>query len=123
VVGQWGEAWRVCRLILSLSNTPMPAHWPFDTSSTQPTQPTWAHAFCQLTSKRLTCVFSNSSLVSSSRILASCRLTRDLSTMDCSWNSSWLCRDVSCQTHTYRVRIHTYIEKNKSNMYSILLNS
>lgn len=45
---------------------------------------------CSLTSSRLTCVFSNSSLVSSSRTLASWRVTRDFSTMDCSWNSSWL---------------------------------
>lgn len=48
------------------------------------------------TSRRLTCVRSNSSLVSSSRILASCRLTSDLSTMDCSRNSSWLCSACSC---------------------------
>lgn len=45
-----------------------------------------------LTSRRLTWVFSNSSLVSSSRILASCLLTRDFSTIDCSRNSSWLWR-------------------------------
>lgn len=50
-----------------------------------------------LTSKRLICVLSNSNLVSSSRILASWRLTRDFSTMDCSWNSSWLCSEWSCK--------------------------
>lgn len=44
------------------------------------------------TSSLFTWVLSNSRRVSSSRILASCLLTRDLSTMDCSRNSTWLWR-------------------------------
>ncbi len=50
-----------------------------------------------LTSRRLLWVLSYSSLVSSSRILASWRLTSDFSTIDCSWNSSCDCREWSCQ--------------------------
>lgn len=47
------------------------------------------------TSSRFTWVLSNSRRVSSSRIFASCLLTRDLSTMDCSRNSTWLWRACS----------------------------
>ena len=50
---------------------------------------------CVPTSSRFTWVLSNSRRVSSSRILASCLLTKDLSTMDCSRNSTWLWRACS----------------------------
>lgn len=78
-----------------------------------------------LTSKRLICVLSYSNLVSSSRILASWRLTRDFSTMDCSWNSSWLCSEWSCakdtKTHTFIIatasppRAHAHTQSNTQN--------
>lgn len=55
---------------------------------------------------RLICVLSYSSLVSSSRILASWRHTRDFSTMDCSWKSSWLCSEWSWRRHT-RTHVNT----------------
>lgn len=54
-----------------------------------------------LTSKRLIWVLSYSNLVSTSRILASCRHTRDFSTMDCSWNWSWVWSEWSWRVDTH----------------------
>lgn len=61
-----------------------------------------------LTSRRLIWERSYSSLVSSSRILASCLLTRDFSTIDCSWNSSWFWTDWSCveKRHALHFKAH-----------------
>lgn len=80
------------------------------------------HTEDYLTSKRLICVLSYSSLVSSSRILASWRHTRDFSTIDCSWNSSWLCSEWSCRRNAH-IHKHKHTQSLPEEQYTSFLTS